>query len=174
MAEEPTWPGAYVIDKAYPYSTPTWLYSRIKWGTPLKDMPGKNDVWYQLKSGMWASVSKDLGVSRAGLINDYFKLYGKKKVPDTWVFNDFGPLAIRWFKDANNNRKLDANERLSGQMFHTTPIDEAMHSMGLTVNLTASHGCIHLKPADRDKLMSLGALKPGTRFIVHAYHETYK
>ena len=48
MKEEPTWPGLYYIDKAHPYRTPTWPYSKIKWGTKLKDMPHKNDVWYQL------------------------------------------------------------------------------------------------------------------------------
>lgn len=171
MAEEPTWPGEYVIDKAHPYNTPTWLMSRIKWGTPLKDMPGKNDVWYQLRNGHWASVTKDFSISRKELMDLYFNLYGVRKVPDQWVFNDFGPVAIRWFKDLNNNKRLDDNERLSGQMFHTTPVDEAQYARGLSVGLTPSHGCIHLKPADRDKLMSLKAFTPGTRFVVHEYHE---
>ena len=173
MPQEPTWPGEYVIDKAYPYSTPTWLLSQIKWGTPLKDMPGKNDVWYQLKNGMWASISKDLGLSRKDIVDQYFQLYGARKVPDKWVFNDFGPIAIRWFKDINRNRKLDGKEKLSGQMFHTTPQDEAQTTRGLPVSLVHSHGCIHLKPADRDKLMSLNAFKPGTRFVVHEYYEKH-
>jgi len=51
MAEEPTWPGLYYIDKAHAYRTPTWSYSKIKWGTKLKDMPAKNDVWYQFPNG---------------------------------------------------------------------------------------------------------------------------
>jgi len=59
MPEEPTWSGKYVIDKAHAYRTPTWQMSRIKWGTPLRDMPKKNDVWYQLKSGSWGSIAKD-------------------------------------------------------------------------------------------------------------------
>ncbi|AZZ91983.1 hypothetical protein EUZ85_15080 [Hahella sp. KA22] len=173
MPEEPTWAGEYVIDKAHPYHTPSWLLSRLKWGTPLKDMPGKNDVWYQMSNGMWASVKNDLGLSRNEIIKQYFDLYSVNKVPDKWVFNDFGPVAIRWYKDTNKNNKLDGKEVLSGQMFHTTPIDEARTARGLSVNLVPSHGCIHLKPGDRDKLMSLSAFKQGTRFIVHEYHEKF-
>lgn len=173
MVEEPTWPGEYVIDKMHPYNTPTWPMSRIRWGAPLKDMPGKNDVWHQLRNGQWASVTRDLGISRVALMELYSNLYGVRKIPDQWVFNDFGPIAIRWFKDTNSNKRLDSNERLSGQMFHTTPVDEARHKRGLPVDLTLSHGCIHLKPADRDKLLSLNAFTQGTRFVVHQYHEKF-
>lgn len=173
MPEEPTWPGEYIIDIAHPYYTPTWPMSRIQWGTLLKDMPGKDDVWYKLRNGQWASVKRDMGVSRLALMELYSSLYGVRKVPDQWVFNDFGPVSIRWFKDTNNNKRLDSHERLSGQMFHTTPADEANHKRGLPVSLTPSHGCIHLKPADRDKFISLKAFAPGTRFIVHQYHERF-
>lgn len=171
MAEEPTSPGVYYIDRSEVYHTPTWPYSKIKWGTPLLDKPNINDVWYQLSSGKWGSVKKDVGISRMELIEAYFDLYKVRKVPNKWVFNDFGPIAIRWFKDLNGNRTLDANERLSGQMFHTTPQNEAQHKQGLPVTLLPSHGCIHLKPADRDRLTLQGAFKPKTKFVVHKYNE---
>jgi hypothetical protein len=95
------------------------------------------------------------------------------RVPPTWVFNDFGPVAIRWFKDLNGNKILDNNERLSGQMFHTTQINEAEHARGLPITMTASYGCIHLKPADRDAIFALDGFKPKTPFIVHKYHERH-
>ena len=114
MPEEPTWPGNYLIDKAHAYTTPTWKMSRIKWGTPLKDMPSKNDAWYEIGKGKWASIDKDLGIKRQDLIFLYYNLYGTLCVPPTWVFNDFGPVAIRWFKDLNGNKILDKNEKLSG------------------------------------------------------------
>ncbi len=41
----------------------------------------------------------------------------------------------------------------------------------LPVNFVPSHGCIHLKPADRDKIFALGAFKPKTSFTVHKYNE---
>ncbi len=173
MAEEPTWPGHYIIDKAYPYQTPTWPLSKIIWGTPLRDMPGKNDVWYELKSGKWGSLKNDIGISRLEIIKLFYDLYKEMRVPPKWVFNDFGPISIRWFKDLNKNREIDGKEALSGQMFHTTPSNEAEHARGLPVKLEPSHGCIHLKPADRDLLLSMGAFKPKTSFIVHKYHEKY-
>lgn len=83
-------------------------------------------------------------------------------------------MAIRWFKDLNGNGVLDGKEALSGQMFHTTPDNEAQTANGEKVILAPSHGCIHLKPADRDRLSALGAFKPGTKFIVHRYDETYE
>jgi hypothetical protein len=132
---------------------------------------GKPDVWYQVRGGQWASVSKDHGISRQDIVDLHKDLYGTATVPSTWIFNDFGPLAIRWFKDLNGNRKLDGGERLSGQMFHTTPENEAQQALGKPVLLGPSHGCIHLKPADRNKLFHQGASKPKTVFIVHRYHE---
>ncbi len=177
MAEEPTWPGTYIIHGTQSYITPTWPMSKIKWGTQLMDRPSKkpneSDVWYKLKSGKWGSVKKDIGISRSYLMKLNYDLYGVRSIPKSWLFNDFGPLVIRWFKDINGNKRLDKNERLSGQMFHTTPINEAQQKRGFPVNLSNSHGCIHLKPADRDKLLSMGAFKPETLFIVRKYNERF-
>lgn len=172
--EEPTWPGTYIIDQAKPYVTPTWGTSVIKWGTPLKDLgETTNDVLYQLPSGKWGSIKKDFpGTTRQAIIKKYRELYNQQKVPATWVFNDFGPVAIRWFKDLDGNRKLNGNERLSGQMFHTTAENEAEHARKQRLKMVSSHGCIHLKPQDRDTLFIIGAFKPGTIFIVHPYHES--
>lgn len=171
MAEEPTWPGVYIIHSMQTYHTPTWPLSKIKWGVKLRDMPHLNDIYYELPSKKWGSVTKDVGVDRKYIINLYFQYYGKMKVPSLWVFNDFGPLAIRWFKDSNNNKTLDKSEILSGQMFHTTPENEAQSTQEKPIELSYSHGCIHLKPADRDVLASLGAFKAKTTFVVHKYDE---
>lgn len=173
MAEEPTWPGDYIINKAHPYRTSTWQLSRIKWGTELKDQPAKNDVWYKMGNGKWASIKKDHHIPRVEIIRLYSSLYKVKAVPKTWVFNDFGPISIRWFKDLNKNKKLDKNEHLSGQMFHTTAENEAEKSLGEPLKMTLSHGCIHLRPAQRDKMLKMGAFKAGTPFTVHEYDERF-
>jgi len=94
-----------------------------------------------------------------------------RRIPSLWVFNDFGPIAIRWFKDTNGNKVLDKNEKLSGQMFHTTPQNETEVSLGKPVQLSPSHGCIHLNPRDRDIIMGLGGFKPKTTFVVRKYNE---
>jgi len=176
MPEEPTWSGQYIIDKAEAYRTPSWGTSKLVWGTRLRDMPSKNDIWYALPSGKWGSLKQlyESNETREFFMARHKELYGKKLVPDTWVFNDFGPIAIRWFKDLNGNKVLDGKERLSGQMFHTTPDNEAEVALGNPVRLTPSHGCIHLKPNDRDRLFTIGAFKRGTSFTVYKYHERYK
>lgn len=173
MAEEPTTPGVYRIGKTETYRTPTWLMSKIKWGVELQDQgAGKDDVYYKLANGRWASVKKDTGITRATIMQQYYDLYGQNKVPSTWVFNDFGPIAIRWYKDVNDNKKQDANEPESGQMFHTTPNDEASVFLGQPLRMTESHGCIHLNPIERDQLIKMGAFNPGTLFTVHGYDES--
>jgi hypothetical protein len=176
MAEEPTWSGQFIIDKAEPYRTPSWGASKLVWGTKLRDMPSKKDIWYALPSGKWGSLKQlyENNEAREIIRRHHEVLYGTKIVPDTWVFNDFGPIAIRWFKDLNGNKVVDGKERLSGQMFHTTPDNEAEVALGAPVRLTPSHGCIHLKPNDRDRLFTIGAFKRGTSFTVHKYYERYK
>lgn len=172
MAEIPTTPGTYIVHHTHAYSTPSWSMSKIKWGTPLKDVgPVKDDVWYQLPSGQWGSVKKDVGISRSELRNYYKELYNIDKVPDKWVFNDFGPVAVRYFKDLNGNKKLDGRETLSGEMIHTTPDNEAQFATGDPVVLYPSHGCIHIRPQDRNVLQGLGLFKNGTVFIVHSYKD---
>jgi len=175
MAEIPTTEGTYIIHHVEAYSTPSWGWSRIKWGTPLKDMwPKERDVWYQLPNGKWGSLYKDFKFTRADVINRYDSLYFKAEVPKTWVFNDFGPVAVRFFKDLNGNKILDSKESLSGQMIHTTPDNEAAVANGDIVRLAQSHGCIHIKPQDRDILRGMGLFKNGTAFIVHSYKEKLK
>ena len=175
MAEIPTTPGTYIIHHTHAYSTPSWPMSKIKWGTPLKDMGSvKDDVWYQLPSGKWASVKNDVGIGRADLKSYYHLLYNINKVPDKWVFNDFGPVAVRYFKDINGNKRLDSNERLSGEMIHTTPVNEAEYATGSPVTLEHSHGCIHIKPQDRNVLQGMGLFKSGTVFKVHSYKDRLK
>jgi hypothetical protein len=170
MDQGPTDPGDYIIYSVEPYRTNTWPMSRLKWGTKLRANGDK--VMFEESPGRWLPLEKRVpGIGAKDLADENFRLYGQRKLPDRWVFNDFGPLAIRYFKDKNKDGKKDANEPLSGEMFHTTPDDEAATALGKKVNLMPSHGCIHLKPMDRDDLISLGAFKRGTPLKIHEYSE---
>ena len=92
-------------------------------------------------------------------------------MPRTWVFNDFGPEAIRYFKDLNHNGKLDGKEQLKGEMFHTAPDNEAQQAQGKPIVMGESHGCIHLRPVERDQLKAKGAFELGRALIIHTYKE---
>jgi L,D-transpeptidase-like protein len=173
MPEEPTKAGRFVIGKPHAYRTPTWLFSQIPWGTKLRDMRAKNDVWFQQRNGAWASIKENYKIARDEIMQEAYRLYGRLQVPNSWVFNDFGPIAIRYFEDKNNNRKLDGQETLSGQMIHTTSDDEAATALGLDFELGDSHGCVHIRPEDRIRLMSAGVFKVGAPFVVHSYSDVF-
>jgi hypothetical protein len=92
-------------------------------------------------------------------------------VPDIWVFNDFGAEAVRYFRDKNADRKLDAGEVVSGEMIHTTPENEAQTAKGEPVTFEPSHGCIHVSPGDRARLRAARAFDRGTTLVIHTYAE---
>ena len=173
MPEEPTWPGEYIIDKARVYHTPSWKLSAIKWGTPLRDKPAEDDVWYQIRPKLWASVKADHAIARKDIIKLHYDLYQVRTIPATWIFNDFGPVVIMWFKDLNDNKRLDGKESPSGQMFHSTPENEAQVFRDLSIKFSLSHGCIHLKPSDRNTLFARGFFNPGTPFVIYGYFEKF-
>ena len=82
----------------------------------------------------------------------------------TWEFNDFG--------------KWGWNLRLQGAhtpyYLHTTAENEATVKNDRTtfVELSNSHGCIHIDPIDRDDFMSKHYLDEDTEFEVRPYTES--
>ncbi len=180
MKPRPTTPGRYVIHSYAPYRTATWDMSKLVWGTALSlDATGKH-VLYENGTGNWKKLEALIpGATPKFIQQQYTALYGASGlydidgdgIPDQWVFNDFGPWAVRYYKDPNANHRLDKGEHLSGEMFHTTPGNEAQASGGLKVALGPSHGCIHLDPIERDQLHAAGAFDKGNDLIVHRYDE---
>jgi len=180
---EPTAPGEFVIWEAGPYVTRTWPWSRIRWGTRIRPSTDPEDVLYEADTGKWRSVRGLTGIRRAEIADQHRVLYGEPTIPETWVFNDFGPTAIRYFKDRNHDGYLDGNERLSGEMFHTTPDNEAEERRYRAahpdeigdppVRMTRSHGCIHLRPAQLARMMRVGGFRRGMRLIIHSYDERF-
>ena len=105
------------------------------------------------------------------------EIYGLADFPDTWIFNDFGPIAVRYFRDKNKNRRLDTGEELKGEMIHTTPSSEFQTTRHRNdpsaVELDYSHGCIHIKPIDRDTFLEAGAFRQGMTLVIHNYDEHF-
>jgi hypothetical protein len=180
MKPRATTPGRYVIHSYEAYRTNTWPWSKISWGTRLKVDAVAGEVLFEAGgSGRpWTKVRERIpGISTRDIRDAYWALYGGSRkydadgdqVPEIWVFNDFGPKAVRYFRDLDHNRRLDANERLSGEMIHTTPDNEAEAALGDPVVLGPSHGCIHVDPFDRDRLHRAGAFNRGTDLFIHGY-----
>jgi hypothetical protein len=167
---DPTLAGRFRIGWIGRYQTASWGWSKIRWGTRIKLNPADDkDLLYESSPGRWPSVRRKTGLTRDDVRGRYEQLYHQvNRIPATWVFNDFGPIAVRYYEDRNRNHRQDANEPLSGEMFHTTPDNEADRTSGLYT----SHGCIHLRPADRDLLLGQDAFKVGTLLVIHNYGET--
>jgi lipoprotein-anchoring transpeptidase ErfK/SrfK len=79
----------------------------------------------------------------------------------TWEKNDFG----RW------GWNLRSHGQPTAYYIHTTPDDEHATAEGKEVFLDNSHGCVHLKPKERDMLIDAGVLKEGVEFEVRRYDE---
>jgi hypothetical protein len=181
MGREPTYSGVFVIDGIAPYKTNTWPRSKIPWGTPIRESRAKaGRIEYQEPSGKWRPLvikGKDGELTANDLIGIYEFRYGLSNgFPKTWFLNDFGPKAIRYYRDRNKNRRRDANEPLEGEMIHTTDYNEAQseHYEGKPseVELDESHGCIHIRPIDRDIFIATDAFRQGMTLIIHRYDET--
>ena len=182
MKPRPTTPGRYVIYSYAPYKTNTWVYSKLTWGTELKVDPTGKGMLYKtgVASPAWARLEDKIPGADVAFVKDlYAQNFGANTVfdkdgdglPETWVFNDFGPWAVRYYKDSNHNHKLDEGESLSGEMFHTTPFNEAQVKVGDAVTLQPSHGCIHLDPTQREALHKAGAFAKGMDVVIHKYTE---
>ena len=163
----PTNKGKFVIARCGKHSSrryPDW--SRILWGTPLKEEGGILKV----KMGnVWRKLSDFTPVTKGQILDYHEELYGSKTMPNKWVFNDFGHITCYYFKDINGNRRKDGKEKISGEFIHTTPSNEAQTLKGSPVILTDSHGCIHVKPQDVDKMIRKKYLRKGNQIIVHDY-----
>jgi hypothetical protein len=184
MSPRQTTPGRYVIHSYGAYTTRTWESSKIAWGTKLtvdhSVHPPRLMYETSLQNPRWRPVT-DLvpWATLSRVMAEFASLFGPNRrydrdgdgIPDVWVFNDFGAKAVRCYRDKNHNKKLDAGESLMGEMFHTTPENEAQAGTGRPVVLEESHGCIHISPERRDRLHAADAFARGTDFIVHPYTE---
>jgi hypothetical protein len=180
MKPQPTTPGSYIIHSYAPYVTRTWPLSRIAWGTRIKLDPTNKYLLYEVGSNRWDKVENKVPHATPDAIRALYREHYPKGgyrdpdgdgIPEVWLFNDFGPMAVRYFRDKNHNRKKDADEALSGEMIHTTPDNEAETALGTTPVLGASHGCIHVPPLSRDAFRTAGAFDRGNDLVIHPYSE---
>ncbi len=178
---EPTPAGNYVLGPRIHVVAPSWPASTIPWGAALRISPS-GEAEFESSPGKWLVATGPNGVITQAKMNF---LRRDKLNPDlsqvakqirdaiidpatktlfttTWEHNDFG----RW------GWNLLQNGHGTPYFVHTTPTDEHASAQGKAVFLTNSHGCIHLVPTERDRLMSAGYLKQGVSFEVRPYTET--
>ena len=181
LAKTSTTAGRFVIHSLEKHVSPeryAW-WSGIPWGTPMRLNAGVTEIklngtWQPLTNQKKWSAFKDDQPAVTKVIIDYYNgtLGYADSFPDKWVFNDFGHISVKYFRDLNNDRKLNGKESIMGDFIHTTPVDESRTAQKLSVTLAESHGCIHIKPLDIDELISKEYLRRGNTVEVHPYSET--
>jgi hypothetical protein len=171
----PTKAGQYVVVGTWKHSraSSTWIFSRIEWGTPVRDDGSK--IWIQI-NGQWKDQEKITGCTRAVVLEEVRDLYERSiHTPpqhplSSWILNDFGHISGFIAEDLNRNLHWDRDsENIHPQFFHTTPDNELQSLKGLPVILEESHGCIHVKPKDIDEMIQKGYLAKGNAVYIHAY-----
>jgi hypothetical protein len=166
----PTEPGEYIIVGLWKHTSQSeWKLSKIEWGTPLRENTGSLEVFVK---GAWKPLIQFTSVTKSELKEMYESYYKKTGLPTTWLFNDFGHITCFIAKDLNHDGKWESNtEKIHHQFFHSTPKDEGLSSQGKAneIELKISHGCIHIKPGDMDKMISKGYMKKGNMVYIHDY-----
>lgn len=157
---DPTPTGEYTVEMIVPHVSPgKYVMSMIRWGEETRIL---NDVFEVKRNGRWVSgttIHKKLTANNVkDAYADLFRTAGVKyqgdSIPDRWILNDFGPMAVYLFKDEDGDLVRGKNEKREQEMFHTTPPDELRKANGLDVQLDYSHGCIHVEPTAMKELIT--------------------
>lgn len=187
----PTPKGEFVVAYCAPQAASArYGMSSIPWGTKVRRDPRGYELQIQL-NGQWKLLKDARGFGRAAVEDALEQVYdrvnftlegaGKQKIspdkpfPDEWILNDFGHISCYYFNDVNGNKRQDNGEKMSQEVFHPTPRDEFLDSSGYAslIKLDESHGCIHVKPKDIDKMIAKGYLKTGNEVVVHGYTDIF-
>jgi hypothetical protein len=83
------------------------------------------------------------------------------KLMTEWLQNDFG----KWSWNMRRNGVRTA------YYIHTVPDDEEATRLSLPFELSYSHGCLHIRPQERDEMMRKHYLAAGVEVEVKRYDE---
>jgi len=149
----PTTSGTRKLGRPEAHYGSTWKFSQIPWGTLLREKRGV--IQYKgPKTGKWFKISR-LGISREEILAAEKRVGRDEAIPNYWDLNDFGETA---FQVGN-----------SSIFVHTTQFAEAQAEQGKPELLDFSHGCIHIRPLDRNIMLDEGYLQAGVPLTVRKY-----
>jgi hypothetical protein len=164
--------GLYVLGHKEHHTTLNWPNSVVPFNARVRDNGGV--IEYQLDRGWRRASGPDGAVTHAWLrwyarshepcsvahasqlAHDMFFFNGE--LIDPWILNDFGKSS--W--------NMTRHGRRTPYYLHTTPRDELTQDK--PVELQQSHGCLHIRPRDRDQMEARGYLHAGVQIEVMPYH----
>lgn len=153
---DPTTAGTWMLGTGKSVVTASWENSQIPWGAAVRkradgewEFQAPDTKTWKIATGHKSQLAKHLEV-------DAFEGADGNKGRNTWRVNDFGEMGWRI-------------QGTDGQFIHTSPDDEETTLAGGVPELKASHGCVHLDPAGRNRLRDRGYLQAGVTFVVRKY-----
>lgn len=153
---DPSKPGRYRLERGKPYRTRNWLYGQIPWGAELREQGGeieyrpRGEKRWKLATGPKRSLDHE--IPRAEFYGPDGALFPE------WRLNEFGSIAWRL-------------RGSPGLLIHTTPATEDATARGADPALATSHGCLHVKPSERDRLVERGYLVKGATVVIKRYRD---
>lgn len=170
--------GIYELAAAEHHVTSNWPKSVVPWGAPIREEKGV--IQYQV-NGRWIAATGPNGtVYRAyqrwelnsGNLNPNPKAL-EAKARNVFIDDVTGKIITKY--DRNDFGLWSWNMTIKGKRtaiyIHTTPNSEWATSVGLKAFLPQSHGCVHIRPVDRDAMVAKGYLKRGVAVEVKKYGE---
>jgi hypothetical protein len=165
---DPSKAGTYKLGAGKSHVTKAWAYSQIAWGAPLREHDG--DIEYKNPGENWKKAVKG-DEEVLGIPKD--KFYEKGTLRASWDQNDFGETAYRVegspglfiHTDPGTEKQLKQEKQAQG----VSDESQLVHS---PMELSHSHGCLHVDPYDRNRLMKSGYLQKGVTLVIKKYEET--
>lgn len=160
---DPSRPGAYKLGAGKSVITSSWANSQIAWDAPLRgDVDGRVQFKNPGEDWQYANGPK----RRIKPIDESFLYERDGTVRKTWRGNDFGEAGFQVIGSP-------------GLFIHTSPDteetlrqEEESRRVHSPLQLDHSHGCLHVEPYDRNRLMKTGYLQKGVTLVIKRYEET--
>jgi hypothetical protein len=166
--------GHYTLGRAEHHVTANWPLSTIPWGARIR----KNGSVIEFQqAGTWipatgpdgrmtraqqlwrARSRKPVSLATASAEAETAFYNASRELITVWHRNDFGKWSWNLLRDGHR----------TAYYIHTTPEDEAFTSTGTPFHLMNSHGCLHVRPRQRDEMVSKGYLAAGIVVEVTRY-----
>lgn len=169
-------PGRYVLDHAEQHTTRNWPGSVVPWGAKLRE---RNDVVEYQVGNNWRAASGPQGAVTTALVLWHHRS-GKHVTIDVagrqarqMFYDEDGKLTAEWLQ--NDFGKWSWNMKRNGvrtaYYIHTTPDDEEATRLKKPFELAYSHGCLHIRPRERDEMMRKRYLAADVPVEVKRYDE---
>lgn len=160
---DPSKAGTYKLGAGKAVTTPMWDDSEIAWGAPIRKVNG--EIQFKNPGQDWKfATGPEAKLKQKFLPRDFEESYGT--LMKEWRGNAFGKTAFQVEGSPGLFIHTGAKEETALKK------EEEAHRVHERLELTHSHGCLHVDPHDRDEMMKTGYLQKGVTLVIKRYDES--